>query len=380
MSTDVLQRVRVEKNVVVRIYRAFTGKGLISVSKNQEVVPTDILGTVNISSGFRTLNLAQLLSVPPKDTQKYMKKTLGERVYKDELIAYKEEGLFKGKSVVLSPTDGLLDFFNPQTGEIRMSFTPKKKDLTAGVYGIVEGVDKERGQLIIRIQASLIHGMFGSGRVSDGILHVLGKRDELTGPGFIPPANNGQILVGGSLVFKEALSACISVGIKGFITGGINAADYKGMAGGHLIFPKKLENDIGISIIVCEGFGSAPIGEDIFNTLAGYNSRFVSVDGNTGTIVLPSFESKSMDLVRRTKLPPQENVSNLYEKESEIVQLSLGQKVRIVGNSFMGEQGKVVAVDATETKLASGVKAKIATIETSRRKIPVPVANLEIIL
>ena len=373
-------RIRMEKDAIVRIHRKLSGKGTITVSENAQVSPTDTIGTANISSGFRTLNLAQMLSVPPQDAQKYMNKSLGQRIYAGELLAYKGGGLFGKKTVVVSPTDGTLDFINPKTGEIKMTFLPKKEALPAGVYGIVETVDKERGQVTIRTQASLVYGMFGSGRVRDGILHIIGRRDELVGPGFVPLKYNSQILVGGSLVFKEAISVCISAGITGIITGGINAKDYKGMAGGRLIFPKKLENDIGITIIVCEGFGSAPIGEDIFNILAGYNSRFVSVDGNTGIIILPSFESKSLIKVRSTKLPPQNSVPGIYESLKDLPELKKGLKVRIIGNSFLGEQATVVAIDRADSTLASGIKTIVVTVETKRRKLSVPVANLEVIL
>lgn len=373
-------RVRVEKDVIVRIHRRLQGKGKISVPQGAQVTPTDVLGTANISSGFRTMNLAKYLAVSPQDIQKYMKISLGQKIYKGELLAFKNGGLFGGKTVVVSPSDGVLDFLNPQTGEIKLTLLPRKEDLTCGVYGIVEVVDLERGQITIRTQASLIHGIFGCGRVRDGILHIVGRRDELLGPRFVPLTYHGQILLGGSLVFKEAISACISAGISGIISGGINAKDYKAMAGGRLIFPKRLENDSGISIVVCEGFGSVPIALDIYEILAGYHGKFVSIDGNRQVILLPSFESKSMIKVRNTKLPPENSISTIYERRPEAVELKKGLRVRIIGNSFIGEQGKIAAIDQTETALTSGIKTFLATVETKRRKVQIPVANLEIIL
>lgn len=380
MSIFIPTRVRVEAEKIVRIHRKLNGSGNFSVSPNQQVTPIDVLGVSTVSAGFRILNLSQMLSVPPQDVPKYLKVRLGQKLYKGELLAFKAAGVFTGKTVVVAPSDGVLDFINPKTGEIKMTFLPKKEFLNSGVYGIVEEVDNQRGQVIIRIQATVIHGMFGSGRSRDGILNIVGKRDELIGPQFIPLKFDGQILVGGSLVFKEAISACISAGIGGIITGGINARDYKGMAGGRLIFPKKLENDIGVSIVVCEGFGSASIGEDIFDILTKFNSRFVSIDGNKGVIILPSFESKSMDLVNRVKLPPQDMNTNIYERNQELIEVKLGLKVRIIGSSFLGEQGKIIAIDKTETILPSGVRTFLCIIETKRRKVSLPVANLEVIL
>lgn len=380
MSMLLPHRIRVAKDVVTRIHRRLSGKGSLSISPGVEVSPTDILGTSTIPSGFRILNLAQQLSVFPQHVQKYLKVSLGQKIYKGELLAYKSGGVFGGKAIVVSPTDGVLDFLNPKTGEIKMTFLPKKEALTSGVYGIVEAVDKERGQVTIRTQAILVLGMFGCGKVRDGILHIIGRRDELLGLNFVPSEYRGQILAGGSLVFKEAISSCISSGINGIITGGINAKDYKAIAGGSLVFPKKLENDIGISIVVLEGFGSIPVGEDIFEILTQYHSKFVQIDGNTGVIILPSFASKSMKKIKETILPPEGNIQSVYKSTQEMVELKTGLRVRIIGNSFTGEQGRVVAIDQAETLLASGIKARLAIIETARRKIPIPVANLEVIL
>lgn len=372
-------RIRIEKDVVVRIHRNLRGKGQIVVKKDQEVTPSDIIGTSFVSSGFRTFNLADILSVKPQDVAKYLKKSLGQRVYQGELLAIKEGGFLRGKKIVTSPTDGVLDFLNPKTGEIRLTFFPKKWDLPAGVYGVVELVDGEKGLIIIRAQATSVYGVFGSGRIRDGILNVLGRRDQLLSKAMVSPKLDRQILVGGGLVFKEAISSAISAEVQGIITGGIDARDYKSMAGGRLVFPKMLENDVGLSIVVCEGFGSIPIGEDIYEILQKYNGKYVSVDGNKGKIYLPSFESISLNKVKSSRLPPLDSQID-QEQTNQLTDLKIGLKVRIIGNSYIGNIGKIVALDASETVLASKLKTFIATVETGRRKIQVPVANLEVIL
>lgn len=380
MSTVSALHLRVEKDVYVRIRRVLKGKGVINVSENQEVSPEDLIGTANVSPGFRVINLSKLLSAAPDQVGKYIRVLLGQKIYKGELLA--EKSIFLGaKKIVTSPSDGVLDFINPKTGEIRLTFLPKKEDLPSGVYGIVESIDKEKGEVIIRTQVSLVHGMFGSGRIRDGILRRVSKRDELVGKSAISSKANTQILFGGSLIFKDAITSAISCGVSGIITGGINAKDYRGMAGGRFTFPKKAENDIGISIVACEGFGSIAIGEDIYEILTKYEDRYILINGNKGIVTLPSFESKSMLRVRKVNLGPLNKDSLIsYEDKNEVIEIKTGLKVRIVGNSFLGEQGIVYSVDQTETLLPSGIKTLMAVVETKRRKIQVPVANLEIIL
>lgn len=376
-------RVRVEKDVVTRVARVLRGKGTLQVSVGQQVTPPEIIGSSTAPAGFRTLNLATLLSTSPQDVEKLLARKLGQRIYKGELLARKKGGLFGGEKVVTAPTDGVLDFLNNQTGELKITFLPEKISLPAGVYGIVEVADQERGQVIIRTLTSRVHGMFGSGRYRDGSLHILGKKDDMITGSAIQTRYDGNILVGGSIFFKDTISAAISTGVNGIITGGIDAKDYSGMAGGRLVFPRKLDNDIGISVVVCEGFGGVPIGDDIFKILSEHEGRFVFIDGNKALINLPSPLSSSLARVKNTKLPQLQNGDLMLEEIASrdmVTELSVGMKVRIVGNSYLGEQGTLLAVDSSLSLLPSGVRGYLATVETARRKIQVPVANLEVVM
>lgn len=372
-------RLRVERDVIVRIRRHLLGKGAINVSIGSQVSPSDIIGTAQVLSGFRIINISQTLGISPKDTENFLKRKIGERIFKGELLAEKVDVLGR-KKIITSPNDGTLEHLNEETGDLRITFLSKKVELPAGVFGIVEDIDKIKGRVIIKTQASIVHGMFGTGRVRDGILHLVGKRDQLIDKSFSTPALEGKILVGGSLVFKDTISSCISNGVSGIITGGINSKEYKGMAGGRLVFPKKLETEIGISLVVCEGFGSISIGSDIYEVLSEANGKFTTIDGNSGKIFLPSFEANSLNKIKSTVLPPiSQDPLYIYNKYQEQVELKKGSKVRVIGNTYAGEQGNVIAVDNSETVLASGIRAHLVTIETQRRKIQVPVANLEVI-
>lgn len=371
------RRLRIEKDVVTRIYRNLKGKGQLNVSVGQQVTPSEIIGTCQVPSGFRTLNLSSLLGVAAKDVAKYLKRNLGQRIYKDELLAYKRAFLFQGEKVVTAPTDGVLDLLNTETGELKMSLLPKKEDLPAGVYGVVEKVDKEHGQVVIRTQVSKIYGLFGTGKSRDGILHILTNRDSLVGASMISQKLAEHIIVGGSLIYKEAISAAISQGINGIISGGINAKDYRGMAGGRLVFPKKFENDIGISVVICEGFGSIPIGWDIYEMLLQYEGKFVLLDGNFSMIILPSYQSNSLQRVKASKLHAIENQPDL--KNPPVSEIKIGSQVRVVGATYTGEQGKVLAINKSYTLLDSKIWAYLLTIETKSRKIQIPSNNIELI-
>src|SRR3990167_5451365 len=195
-------RFRLEKDVIVRIQRHLLGKGVINVSVGSQVSPQDIIGTSQVLSGFRIINISENLGISPKDTENFLKRKVGERIYKGELLAEKVDVLGR-KKIVTSPNDGTLEHLNEETGDLRITFLSKKVELPAGVFGIVEDIDKIKGKVIIKTQASIVHGMFGTGRVRDGILHLVGKRDQLIDKSFSTPSLDGKIIVGGSLVFKD---------------------------------------------------------------------------------------------------------------------------------------------------------------------------------
>ncbi len=115
--------------------------------------------------------------------------------------------------------------------------------------------------------------------------------------------------------------------------------------------------------------------------LSRYDGRYVSVDGNAALIYLPSFESNSIIKVRSHQLPPlpDDNLTALDEQPKQIVAIKNGMQVRIIGNSYAGWQGKVKALDQSETVLPSKIKTFLATVETKTRKIKIPVDNLEVI-
>lgn len=369
-------RARIQKDIVTRIVRVLNGRGELKVKVGQEVSPDEIIGIATTASGFRIINLASQLSVNPADVGKYLAKNLNQRIYKGELLALKKGGFLGGQKIITAPSDGILDFLNPKTGELRLSFLPAKVNLVSGVYGIVEFVDKERGQVTIKTQVSLIRGVIGSGRLREGILRILGKKDDLIAKTSVETKYSGYIIVGGSLFFKDTISSAISLGINGLISGGINAEDYRSIAGGRLIFPEKFETDIGLSIVVTEGFGAIPVGGDIFNILSSFEGRFVFIDGNKGLVYLPSFSSSSMTIVKKTALPK----VSAEESGTGTVELKVGQRVRIIGNYRLGEHGKILAINSSETQLPSGIKAILAIVETEKRKIEVPVANLEVVV
>lgn len=367
------KRIRIVPNTIIHVRRQLQGNGKILVQKNSEVAPHHVLGTSTVSSGFSKISLAKKLGVSVKDAPKYLSKQIGQRIFKGELLALKK-GIF-GKKVIISPTDCIIDSYSDKTGELQLKFLPKQMPMTAGVYGIVDGIEPISGEVIIKTMATQVFGVYGSGKERSGFLHILAT------PGLIHPSQinadlSQKILLVNGLIFGEALRKCVGYGVNGIITGGINLSDYISMIGS-LENRQKLGSDIGISIIATEGFGSVGIGMDVLNTIYTHQDKFIFINGNTNNLILPSLNPDSILALRKVVLPI---VRTTYlQEEITAGELQVGLKVRIISLPYFGHQGIITAIDNQPTLLDTGISTILLTVDLRSKKIKIPYPNVEII-
>jgi hypothetical protein len=367
-------RPRIIANSCIIIKRSLIGRGELNVTRGTEVAPHNILGKSSMSRGYSSVHLSKQLGVAPGEIQKYLQKGLGATIFKGELLATKS-GLL-GKKNILSPTDGVIDQIDLQSGEIRLKFLAKQVPLTAGVFGIVEQVNQEEGSIMIKTMATIVFGVLGFGYQRSGILEIVGNQTDPVRSSQITPNMSQHVLVTGALVFQEAIKKATTLEVPAVISGGFNLADYQAMVGS-LDTSQQLEKDVGITVLSTEGFGPIPMGSDIFNFLRSYDGKFVFINGNKRRIILPSDSQDSILSLRKIILPQN---AELTEPEITLGELTIGSKVRIIWPPLMGEQGIVRGLDATPSKLESGLSTYLVTVETGSRKIKVPFPNLELII
>lgn len=367
-------RQRVFPNKITHIARSLEGKGKILVSKNEELQPQDVIGKITVSGGFSAINIAKKLGVSPEEGDKYLQRQLGSKIFQGELLAMKK-GMF-GKKVIVSPTDGIIDVYDKKSGEVKLQFLPKEVPITSGVYGIVDDINIISGEVLIKAMVTEIYGVIGTGKERGGILTILGEQGTFVQPRLITQSMSNHIIVTGALIYGEALRKATGYRIHGIISGGLNAKDYRSMAG--TIDPmKKIGNDVGITVMATEGYGPIPIGDDIYHLLQEYEERFVFIHGNTSQLLLPSVNPDSILSLRKTALPISKNPR--VQPDVVMGELKIGVRVRIIWPPFMGAQGIVTAIDGSSTMLDSGITTFVVTVETPRQKIRVPYPNIEII-
>ena len=368
---------RVQKDIFTVIKRQLPGKGKIKISAGWEVTPSDILGESETTAGFRSINLAKELECDSSEVKKYLKVAIGKAIYRGELLAEKPGGFFGKNKQFLAPDDGIVEFYDEKRGELRLRFLPQKKNFPSGVFGIVEEVDNSKGEVWIKAQATEITGLLGSGRAREGTLTIVGGRGDLTNESRINSNHRDHILVCGGIVYINALEKAILLKLRGLISGGMNVDEFKSISSKRIKREKRIGSDVGVSIMICEGFGSIPIGWDIFDILVKYNNHFAVLDGNRAKLLLPSLSADSILALRKIYIP--KSVIRDRGEEDEVEQLQIGLQIRVISQPYMGEQGKIVGLDRTPTLLPSGISTYLVTIEGRSRKLRVPYTNLEII-
>lgn len=367
-------RPRINFSLVTHVKRHCEG-GVLTIKKGDVVQPFDVLGKTQINPGFFILDLAKRLGVSNKQAVSYLRKPIGSKIFKGELLAIKPGFLNLGNKIITSPTDCTLDSYNESTGELTIKFLPKEVPILAGVYGIIDDI-ATNNEIIIRTLVTEVFGVFGSGKQRFGELHVLGKQDSFTLKEQISPEMSSQIIVAGALIYPDAIKRAISIGATGIVCGGLNARDFKSMTG-TINTNRILGSDLGISVMATEGFGPNSIGEDIYRLLLSQDGGSALISGNSAKLLLPSRDPDSLLKVQKTIIP----VSRYPEAPPELrlTAIETGRIVRVIWPPFMGMQGKIVHIDNAPTVLPSGISTFLLTIEGKQRKIKVPFTNIEII-
>lgn len=366
-------RTRIIPNRIVRVRRIFPGKSHIQVQVREEVNPEDIIGKSLSSGGFSVVNLAADLGISAQDGEKYLQKKIGDHLYQGELLAEKKNLL--GKKIVTSPTDGILESYDKKTGSLRLNLLNKELLVTSGVHGIVEAINPAQNEVIIKTMGTQVFGILGSGKERGGILQFI-SGGGLVQKRQIDESMRTHILVAQSLIYGDAIKQAMSLNVSGIISGGIEFDTYESIIK-NMDEHKSRGSDVGISMMVSEGFGPIVMGSDILSTLQLYEGKFVFLNGNSSQLLLPSTNVDSILTIRKTALP------NLkipeVSPEITIKEIEVGANARVIWPPFIGAYGKVVAIDQTPSMLSSSINTFLVTLETNKRKIKIPYTNIELV-
>jgi hypothetical protein len=318
------------------------------------------------------MNVANKLSVLPEDIERHMTVELGSWADKGQIIAETRTffGLFKSQCRM--PIGGTIESVSAITGQVIIREQAIPVEVNAFVDGKVVEVFEKEG-VLVETDASFVQGIFGVGGEVHGPLHVVASApDEVLKPEQITPDMKGKVLLGGSLITIDVFNKAREVGVKGIVAGGIGDADLRNLLGYDLGVAITGSEDIGLTLVVTEGFGQMTMADKTFELLKSKNGIKTSMSGATQI---------RAGVIRPEIVIPMEDTAGTVEDVSESSSgLTIGTPVRVIREPYFGAIGSVTALPPELQVLKSEARVRVLEVEfgDGSRSV-IPRANVELI-
>lgn len=362
---------KVKRSIKVRKTRKLPILGEVYVKEGNEVNYNTVVAKTQISGDPEIVRAAMLLGIDSEDLPMYMDKKEGDRVSNGEVIASYSTmfGLFKKQ--VYSPIDGIVETVSDASGQVIIRGLPVPVEIDAYIPGKIVEVLSGEG-VIIETNAALIQGIIGVGGEAHGEIKMAVKspREVLTAE-LISPEDKGTILVGGSIVTLEALRRGIEVEVSCIVAGGVRYNDLTTLIGEPIGVAITGHEEVGLTLIVTEGFGKINMSERTFKLLKHFEGYIASVNGATQV---------RAGVLRPEIIIPNEEHSGEISGDKLTVGMIPGTLVRIIRTPHFGAIGKVVSLPIELQQITTKSQVRVLEVELEDGNVvTVPRANVEII-
>ena len=362
---------RVAKSAVVRQRRALPLKGQVLVATGDRVQPGDEVARTDLPGNVHSVNVTSLLGIEPGEIRTYMLKKEGDPVARDEAIAETQPLIKWFRRQCTSPIEGTVERVSEITGQVLLREPPRPVRLFAYVGGKVVEIIPDEG-VVIETPATFVQGIFGVGGETWGELDfAVDSPDRAAGPDDLRPEHRGKIVVAGRLAGASLIDGAKRIGVKALVVGGIHDADLKALLGYDLGVAITGSEEIGLTLVITEGFGEVPMAQGTFDLLRSRAGDLASVSGATQ--------------IRAGVLRP-EIIIPLTEEEAtepaaaESLGMKIGDEVRLMRTPYFGRIGAVQELPTEPVKIETEAEVRVARIKLGDGEVvTVPRANVELI-
>jgi hypothetical protein len=365
---------KVSERTTHRARRLLPIPGELKVDQGQVVDANDIVAETFMDGDITPINMANRLSCTPSDVSSLMLKKVGEQVAKGEEIA-QSKGIFgMFKSVATADSDGTLEAISSATGQVMIRGASIPVQVKAYLSGTVVEVFPNEG-CIVENEVMLVQGIFGIGGETSGTIRcACTAHDQQLTADRITPEMAGAVVIGGARTTVGALNRAREVGAAAVVAGGIDDADLRDFLGYDLGVAITGSEDIGITVVVTEGFGEIAMAKRTFALLSEQEGNLASVNGATqirAGVMRPEI------LVPLASGP---EIGSISGKAEESGFLEIGTTVRIIRDPYFGQLGEVSSLPPEPQVLGSGSKARVLEVALADGgTVVVPRANVELI-
>jgi transcription antitermination factor NusG len=364
---------KVSDKILITKKRILPLKGDVLVKVGDKVKPDTVVARTLLPGNVEPFNVANVLGIPPEDIMYHMLRKEGERVKQGEVIAKSKSffGLFS--SECKSKAEGTVESISSVTGQVLIRGNPIPVEIKAYLDGEVIEVYEREG-VAVSTWGSFIQGIFGIGGETQGEICVVTEDNtEILTDKLIDKNCKDKVVVGGSLVTADAIKKAISVGAKGIVVGGFSDKDLRDFLGYDLGVAITGSEELGITLVITEGFGQINMAEKTFNLLKSREGQMACINGAT--------QIRAGVIRPEVVIPVREDVHKKEKKEElENIGLTVGYPIRVIREPYFGRLGKVSALPPALQKLESESSARVLEVEfEDGTKAIIPRANVEML-
>ncbi len=364
---------KVTDKILLTKRRILPLKGDVLVKKGDKVKPDDIVARTLLPGTVEPVNVANILGIPPEDIGDTMLKKQGDEVKEGEIIALSKSffGLFKTRCY--AKIKGTIESISHVTGQVLLRGEPIPVTVKAYLNGEVVEIFENEG-CAVSAWVSFIQGIFGIGGETHGEIKLVVKDNStILTDKEISNECKGKVIVGGSLVTADAIKKAASVNAAGIIVGGFDDKDLREFLGYDIGVAITGSEEIGITLIVTEGFGQINMAEKTFELLKANEGKMACINGATQI---------RAGVIRPELIIPKEGAVNQKTDAADYREqgLEVGTPVRVIRHPHFGRLGKVTQLPPELQELESGSRARVLQVEFGDGdKAMIPRANVEML-
>jgi hypothetical protein len=362
---------RVTEHAVLRRERRLPLKGDVLAKAGDRVEPDTVVARTELPGNVQTVNLASRLSLDPATVESSLIRPVGSSVRKGEVIAQGKSLFGLVTNRIESPADGVIESVSKVTGQLILREPPIPVEMDAYVKGRVIEVLPGEG-VVVEARGAFVQGIFGVGGETFGRIAVVsGGPDEALRPEHLRPEHRGAIVVGGSHVSFEAVQRARAVGAAAVVAGGLDDRDLKQLLGRDLGVAITGSEDLGLTLVVTEGFGHIPMAARTWRLLGTHTGRVASISGATQI---------RAGVMRPEMLIPGEGEAGVPPEEIALG-LEVGSLLRVIRQPYFGRIGTARELPPELQKLDTEAEVRVLVVEFADdgTRAVVPRANVELI-
>jgi len=361
----------VTENIVLKKERILPLKGDVRVKVGDKVKAEDIVAETWLPGNILPMNIANKLGITPAQVMQFVKIKAGDQIKKDQILAETEGFFGMFKSNVRSPIDGEVESISQLTGQAMLREPRIPVQIKAFIDGLVVEVRENEG-VVIENKSAYIQGIFGiCGEIHGEIKVLVTDPNQSLTADLITSDCRDKIIVGGSLTPLKAIERAKDLGVKGIITGGIDDQDIKKLLGYDIGVAITGHENLGITILVTEGFGSIKMADRTFALLKKFEGHMASMHGRTqirAGVIRP-------ELIIPLSFTAEELV---YQKPGDSI-LEPGKFIRVIRQPGFGKIGKILSLPEELHRVESETKVRTLIVDIDGEQVTLPRANVELI-